>query len=296
MKNCVISAICLLLLASCSKEREYTATGYFEATEVTLSARTPGIILEADFEEGDRLKVNQRIALIDTMSLHFNFLQISHQLSATKAGIPDVALQLAALRQERSKQVEERDRVSRLLAGGAGTQKQLDDINSAIRVLDDRIRAQQSSLDKTVLATDDKSMALAMQLEQVLININDCSIVTPVEGTVLTKYVEAGEYVAPGRPIAKIADLNRIYLRAYYTSLQLASIKIGDDVTVVADYGGDEWHEYTGKIIWISAESEFTPKNIQTNDTRANLVYAVKIAVDNNDGLLKIGGFGGVKQ
>lgn len=296
MKNCVISAICLLLLASCSKEREYTATGYFEATEVTLSARTPGIILEADFEEGDCLKANQRIALIDTMSLHFNFLQISHQLSATKAGIPDVALQLAALRQERSKQVEERDRVSRLLAGGAGTQKQLDDINSAIRVLDDRIRAQQSSLDKTVLATDDKSMALAMQLEQVLININDCSIVTPVEGTVLTKYVEAGEYVAPGRPIAKIADLNRIYLRAYYTSLQLASIKIGDEVTVVADYGGDEWREYPGKIIWISAESEFTPKNIQTNDTRANLVYAVKIAVDNNDGLLKIGGFGGVKQ
>lgn len=284
---------CALLLASCAKEKEYVATGYFEATEITVSAKTPGTLVKADFDEGDYIRANQRIALVDTMSLHYSYLQLTHQLAATKAGIPDVAVQLASLRQERAKQIDERDRMTRLLAGGAGTQKQLDDINAAIRVLDDRIRAQQSTLDKTVTATDDKSMALAMQLEQVLINLSDCNIEMPVDGTVLTKYAEEGEYMLPGKPIAKVADLNKMFLRAYYTSAQLASIKLGDKVTVVADYGGNERREYPGTIVWISAESEFTPKNIQTNDTRANLVYAVKIAVD-NDGLLKIGGFGGV--
>lgn len=291
----MIIAASTLLLASCTKDNEYQATGYFEATEVTLSAQTAGTLLGANFSEGDSIVAGQRLALVDTMALHYKRLQLAHQLSAIKAGVPDIALQLASLRQERTKMLEERERVERLLAGGAAIQKDLDDINSAIRVLDDRIRAQQSTLDKTAMATDDNAMALAMQLEQAMISLDDCSIVTPISGTVLTKYVEPGEYVAPGKPIAKVADLSKMYLRAYFTSTQLASIKIGEKVTVVADYGGDTMREYHGTIVWISDKSEFTPKNIQTDDTRANLVYAVKIAVD-NDGLIKIGGFGGIKR
>lgn len=295
MNKTMIIAASTLLLASCTKDNEYQATGYFEATEVTLSAQTAGTLLGANFSEGDSIVAGQRLALVDTMALHYKRLQLAHQLSAIKAGVPDIALQLASLRQERTKMLEERERVERLLAGGAAIQKDLDDINSAIRVLDDRIRAQQSTLDKTAMATDDNAMALAMQLEQAMISLDDCSIVTPISGTVLTKYVEPGEYVAPGKPIAKVADLSKMYLRAYFTSTQLASIKIGEKVTVVADYGGDTMREYHGTIVWISDKSEFTPKNIQTDDTRANLVYAVKIAVD-NDGLIKIGGFGGIKR
>lgn len=294
MKKTLFITLCCISLASCVKDNEYVATGYFEATEVTISAKTPGSLLDADFEEGDNVKAEQNLALVDTMTLHYSYLQLLHQLSALKAGVPDVAIQLASLRQQRSKQLEERQRLTNLLAGGAATQKQLDDVNSAIMVLDDQIRAQQSTLDKAVLATDDQTRALAMQLEQVLINLKDCNIQSPSAGTVLTKYVERGEYVMPGKPIAKIADLNKMYLRAYYTSDQLASIKLGDKVTVVADYGGDVTHEYPGKITWIADQSEFTPKNIQTSDTRANLVYAVKIEVA-NDGSIKIGGFGGVK-
>lgn len=86
----------------------------------------------------------------------------------------------------------------------------------------------------------------------------------------------------------KIADLENIYLRAYFTSSQLSKIKLGDTVKVVADFGGDERYDYEGRVSWISSESEFTPKTIQTKDSRANLVYAVKIAVK-NDGRLKIG-------
>ena len=115
----------------------------------------------------------------------------------------------------------------------------------------------------------------------------------PITGTVLSKYAEAGEFASVGRPLFKVANLDDIYLWSYFTTNQLADIKIGREVTVIADFGGDERYEYPGKIIWISQESEFTPKSIQTKDSRANLVYAVKIAVK-NDGRLKLGQYGEV--
>ena len=113
-------------------------------------------------------------------------------------------------------------------------------------------------------------------------------------GTVLLKYAEPGEFATPGRPLFKMADLDNIYLRSYFTASQLADIKIGQDVTVIADFGGDNRFEYPGKITWIAQESEFTPKSIQTEDSRDNLVYAVKIAVK-NDGRLKLGQYGEVR-
>ena len=91
-----------------------------------------------------------------------------------------------------------------------------------------------------------------------------------------------------------MANLDDIYLRCYFTASQLAHIRLGQEVTVIADFGGDEQYEYAGKIIWIAQESEFTPKTIQTQDTRANLVYAVKVAVE-NDGRLKLGQYGEVR-
>jgi len=117
--------------------------------------------------------------------------------------------------------------------------------------------------------------------------------VSPICGTVLVKYAQAGEYATPGRPLFKVADLDEIYLRCYFTASQLASLRIGQDVTVTADFGGDERYDYPGRITWIAEESEFTPKSIQTRDSRANLVYAVKVAVK-NDGRLKLGQYGEV--
>ena len=115
-----------------------------------------------------------------------------------------------------------------------------------------------------------------------------------MNGTILSKYAEAGELASIGKPLMKVADLENIYLRAYFTSNQLSKVNLGDEVTVIADFGGNEQYEYKGRVAWISSESEFTPKNIQTKDSRANLVYAVKIAVK-NDGRIKIGLAGEVK-
>lgn len=198
------------------------------------------------------------------------------------------------MRRDLEKQLAEKRRIERLLADGAATAKQLDDINAAVAILKDRIAAQESTLRNSTASIDESASAIQSQIERITDQISDCYITSPIAGTVLAKYCQAGEYVVPGKPLMKVADLSKIYLRAYFTSAQLADIRLGQEVTVVADFGGDKLYEYPGTITWISSESEFTPKNIQTQDSRSNLVYAVKIAVK-NDGRLKIGGYGNVK-
>lgn len=281
-------------LTACNNEPDHDASGYFEATEVTLSAETAGKILDFSVEEGDTVTPGRTLALIDTTQLDHERRQLLFRQSASEASRPDVALQLAAMRRELGQQQRERSRIEALLADGAATSKQLDDINAAISILTNRIEAQESTLSKSATSINESNAAIAMQIQQLNDRIDDCHICSPIAGTVITKYAEKGEYVVPGKPLLKIADLNRIYLRAYFTGAQLADISLGREVTVIANFGGDKTFSYPGRITWISAESEFTPKNIQNQDSRANLVYAVKITVS-NDGRLKIGTFGNVK-
>jgi len=296
MKYIVLTAslTAMAIFSSCDKEPEYDASGNFEATDVTLSAETAGKILQFDITEGDTIAAGQLIALIDTTQLHYQRQQLLYQHSASNVSRPDITIQLAASRRELEKQELEKRRIDNLLADGAATTKQLDDINAAISMLRDRIAAQQSTLRNSSASIDQSTQALAMKVQQIDDMIADCHITAPISGTVLTKYCEPGEYAMPGKPLLKIADLNKIYLRAYFTSDQLADISLGQQVTVIANFGGDKLFEYSGKITWIASENEFTPKNIQTQDTRSNLVYAVKIAVA-NDGRLKIGGYGNVR-
>lgn len=283
-----------IAFCGCDKAPEYDASGNFEATAVTLSAETPGKILEFEIEEGDTIRAGQFVALIDTAQLHYQRRQLLFQQSASTAGRPDISLQLASMRRDLEKQITEKRRIENLLADGAATTKQLDDINAAISMLRDRIAAQESTLRNSTASIDESSSAIQSQIERISDQIADCYITSPIAGTVLTKFCQAGEYVMPGKPLLKVGDLDKIYLRAYFTSAQLADIRLGQSVTVIANFGGDKLFEYPGTITWISSESEFTPKNIQTQDSRSNLVYAVMIAV-RNDGRLKIGGYGNVK-
>ena len=162
------------------------------------------------------------------------------------------------------------------------------------RSLKGQLEALLSTLNNSKHTISDNSEAITYQVDQIREQIEKCHIVSPLTGTILTKYAEKGEYATPGKPLYKIADLDNIYLRCYFTASQLADIKIGQKVTVIADFGGEQQYEYPGTITWIAEESEFTPKSIQTNDSRANLVYAAKVAVK-NDGRLKIGQYGEVR-
>ncbi|MDE5970534.1 MAG: HlyD family efflux transporter periplasmic adaptor subunit [Muribaculaceae bacterium] len=294
MKNILYTATIALFITSCNSAPDFDATGIFEATTVTVSAETAGKLLSVNINEGDTVLAGANIAVVDTSILVLQQKQIATQRSATESSSPDVAAQAAALRARIANQQRECDRFSRLLADGATTQKTYDDAVSQLTVLKSELTALLSTLGKNRSSISDNAVAIQYQTEQIEDQINKSIINSPLTGTVLEKYVEPGEFATPGRTICKIADLNKIYLRAYFTVGQLANIKLGQKVTVIADFGGDEQYEYSGTITWIAQESEFTPKSIQTRDSRSNLVYATKIAVI-NDGRLKLGQYGEVR-
>jgi HlyD family secretion protein len=198
------------------------------------------------------------------------------------------------VRQQLSKAQQEELRYKELVADGAAPRKMLDDVTSQVKVLQRQLDAQISSLSTSTRALDKQTAAADVQTKQLFDQLHKCHIVTPAKGTILEKYVERGEFVAVGKPLFKIADTEKMYMRAYATSAQLQDIRIGQKVKVFADYGAGQKKEYDGTVTWISSRSEFTPKTIVTDDERADLVYAVKVAVK-NDGFVKIGMYGEVK-
>ena len=294
MKRIFIYCALPLLTAACGRSGDFDATGTFEATEVVVSAEAAGRILRFDAEEGDVMEAGRQVGAIDTVQLYLQKLQLERQRASVVSNRPDIAKQAASLREQIAKQQTERRRVENLLRDGAATTKQLDDIDAQIKVLNGQLEAQLSTLRNNAASIDENSSSIDLQIARIEDQLAKCRIASPVAGTVLAKYSEAGELASVGRPLMKVADLDRIYLRAYFTSDQLAGLKLGQEVTVTADFGGDSRIDYPGRIVWIASESEFTPKTIQTRDSRANLVYAAKIAVE-NDGRLKIGLYGEVR-
>lgn len=294
MKRIWCYGLLSLLAVGCDNRDDFDATGTFEATEVTVSAEANGRILCFDVEEGDSVEAAVPVGAIDTVQLYLQKLQLERQVASARSSRPDVRKQATALREQIAQQQTERRRVENLLKDGAATTKQLDDIDAQLKILQGQLDALLSTLHNNLASIDENSSAIELQIAQIEDRLSKCRIVSPVGGTVLAKYAEAGELAAVGRPLMKVADLGQVYLRAYFTSEQLSSLRLGQQVTVTAEFGGDERIDYPGRITWIASESEFTPKSIQTRNSRANLVYAVKIAVK-NDGRLKLGLYGEVK-
>lgn len=283
-----------LMLSACGANRSgYDAEGYFESVEVTVSAESTGKILSLDIEEGRHVEAGQVLGCVDTVQLYLTRMQLEKNAEAVLNNRPDIDKQIRAAEEQLKTMKREKERISRLLADGAATQKQMDDINARIAVAEVQLDAQKTALYNSVSSLDAQSSGIGMQIAQIEDRLAKCRIVSPVSGTVLTKYAEAGEFASAGKPLFKVADLDRVFLRAYVTSAQLSEIRLGQEVKVYSDYGKGYVKEYPGTVTWISDKSEFTPKNIQTEDERKNLVYAVKVAVD-NDGLVKLGMYGGI--
>lgn len=294
MKNVILISTLLMLVACGANEKEYDATGTFEATETIVSAEQSGVLLHFDVEEGNVLKQGQEVGLVDTTQVWLKIQQTSAMKAVYRSQKPDMEAQIAAIRQQLTKAQQEQQRYQELVADGAAPSKILDDAANQVKVLQKQLAAQQSAL-STNIQTLDKQMATAdVQVSQLQDQLRKCHITTPAQGTVLEKYVEQGELVSVGKPLFKVADVGQMFLRAYVTSVQLQHIKIGQQVKVFADYGDGGKKGYDGKVSWISSRSEFTPKTILTDDERADLVYAVKVAVK-GDGYIKIGMYGGVQ-
>ena len=295
MKKITILASVALMLAACGgNEKEYDATGTFEATETTVFAEQSGALLTFSVNEGDNIEANKEVGLIDTTQVWLKIQQLGATKEVYQSQKPDMEAQIAATRQQLTKAQQEEQRFHELVADGAAPSKMLDDASSQVKVLQKQLAAQQSALSTSTRSLDKQMAATDVQVSQLRDQLRKCHIVTPTKGTVLEKYVERGEFVVIGKPLFKMADTEAMYLRAYVTSAQLQNIKIGQQVKVFADYGDGQKKEYDGTISWISSRSEFTPKTILTDDERADLVYAVKVAI-RSDGFVKIGMYGEVK-
>lgn len=285
----------IITLCACGNNSDnMDASGTFEATEIIVSAEANGKIEQLDIEEGSVVTAGQKLGYIDTVQLFLQKEQLLKNIRSVESNRPDINKQIAATRQQiATAQIEQR-RIENLLKSNAANEKQLDDINGQIAVLEKQLRAQESTLQKNSNSITEQSSAIEIQVAQIEDLLKKCAIISPIGGTILAKYAEAGELANNGKPLFKVADIENMYLRAYISSVQLSQVKVGQKVTVISDYGDGKRKEYPGTVTWISPQSEFTPKTILTKDERANLVYAVKISVK-NDGYIKIGMYGEVR-
>ena len=289
MKTILTVISLIVLFAACkSKDDAADAYGNFESTEIIVSAEASGRLLSFDVEEGAVLQANALVGGIDSVQLNLKKAQLGANIKAVLSKRPEIAPQLEVVRQQIATQQREKQRIQNLLKANAATPKQLDDINAAIALLEKQYASTSSSLHTQVSGLNSESQPLELQVEQVREQLAQSRVINPIQGTVLTKYVEKGEVVTFGKPLYKIADLNTMYLRAYISGDQLGLVKTGQQVTVQTDLPNGELKSLPGTVSWISGDAEFTPKTIQTREERVQLVYALKVRVQ-NDGSLKIG-------
>ncbi len=295
MKTIMLIALLIAaFISGCSTKSKFDASGSFEAVKTIISSNADGTIKRFDVEEGENLKAGQVIGYVDTLELHLRKEQLKAQIRSTLSQVPNIPDQLAPLYVLLETAEREQRRVDTLAKGNAVTQKQLDDANSNVSEIEKKIQAQKSSLEMTTDYLQKQAASLNTEVEEVDQEIKNCVIVNPVSGTVLTKFAEQYEVATIGKPLYEIADLTSIVLRAYITGDQLDRVKLNQTVSVYVDNGPKNYREYPGTIEWISAEAEFTPKNILTRSERSNLVYAIKVRVK-NDGFIKLGMYGEVR-
>ena len=285
----------LLLLWSCKDHSsDYSAQGIFEAEEIVVSAVTSGELLRLDISEGDQLEEGQVVGLIDTTFLALQKdLVDTQQATIDAAGQINASTQVAPLEAQLKALNKERDRYAPLVARGVIAQRTLDEIDAKISAVKGQIAAARATISQQNRSTSGSGAALTVQESQVDQMISRSFIKAPISGTVLTVYLHQGELAGQGMPLFRLANLQQMYLRAYVTAEQLQHVTLGQQVSVYSDMGEEEAQAYTGEVVWISDRAEFTPKNIQTPDARASLIYAIKVRVP-NDGKLRIGQYGRV--
>ncbi len=284
-----------LLFTGCGDiDDDFDACGQIEAVDVIVSAESNGKIISLDVPEGSVLEQGECVGAIDSMQIYLQKMELADRKRNAASRIVDIDKQLAPQKSRLENLIVDKERYENLLAKDAGTQKQVDDIEFQIAVSKGEIEAQAQTYKNNNSGVESELAMYDVQIAQKEDMLRKCRIVSPVAGTVLTRYVEEGETVTSGKPIFRIANMNDVYVRAYFSTSQLAGLKTGSKVKVYPDDGSDRLKEYDGTVTWISEQAEFTPKNIQTRDDRADLVYAAKISVA-NDGYLKLGMYAYVK-
>lgn len=319
--------LALVAAGGCAKQAEPDAYGNVEATEVVVGAEAAGRLQSYTVVEGAAVKAGAVVGAIDAAQLGFERDQLAAQRLAAQSRVNEVRQQIAAQESQRGAAAAQRDaakaqrdalaaqleiakrahqRTKRLFDQQAATAQQLDQAERDQRVLTSQIAAQDEQITaqaREIAAQDGlvrgaraqaqtaaaQVAAAEAQVNQAGERIRKTEVRNPIDGTVLTTYAKAGEVVQAGQALYRVADLAAMEVRAYVTEPQLAGIRLGQEAQVSVDAAGGARQTVSGSIIWISSRAEFTPTPIQTREERADLVYAIKIRVANDNGVLKIG-------
>ena len=285
MKTKYLFLIIAIIISACSNNNNKSdAYGNFEANAIMVSSEGNGKILSFKVEEGEILKAEEIVGLIDTVKLNLQKQQLLDTQKAISSKLEIISAQIEVQKQQKANLLIDKNRLEKLLKDGAATQQQMDNIIGSL----DLVEKQILSVKTQKAGVFDEIQAVGKQIEQVEESLKNCYIKNPVSGTVLSKFVEQGEITTYGKPLYKIADLSELKLKVYVSGAQLPNVNIGQKVEVLIDKNEKSNRKLKGEICWISESAEFTPKTIQTKKERVNLVYAVKVRVK-NDGSLKIG-------
>lgn len=289
------AASAVTILAGCRNDIDFDACGQIDAEQVTVSAEASGRILSLNVREGDVLNAGQMVGAVDSVQTSLQIRELEQRRDGARSRLIDIDRQQAPQKDQLASLENDFSRYSSLLANNAATQKQVDDLRSQIDILKSQMAAQKQTWERNNSSVRSEISTYEIQIAEKRDQLAKCRICSPVAGTVLTKYANEGESVTVGKPLFKLADLTETYVRAYFTTSQLGTLKLGDEMKVIPDDGSANPKEYTGRVIWISSQAEFTPKDIQTRDERAELVYVVKVAVP-NDGSLRLGMYAYVRK
>lgn len=289
------AASAVTILAGCRNDIDFDACGQIDAEQVTVSAEASGRILSINVREGDVLNAGQMVGAVDSVQTALQIRELEQRRDGARSRLIDIDRQQAPQKDQLASLENDFRRYSSLLANNAATQKQVDDLRSQIDILKSQMAAQKQTWERNNSSVRSEISTYEIQIAEKRDQLAKCRICSPVAGTVLTKYANEGESVTVGKPLFKLADLTETYVRAYFTTSQLSTLNLGDEMKVIPDDGSANPKEYTGRVIWISSQAEFTPKDIQTRDERAELVYAVKVAVP-NDGSLRLGMYAYVRK
>jgi len=282
--NYLIIALAILFFGCDNNEEKSDAFGNFEANPVIVSSESSGKVLQLNVEKGQIIDEGFLAAVIDSTQLHLKLKQLQAQQEVVQSKRQSIRAQIDVLEQQKENLLDDKKRVEDMLQDGAATKKHLDDITGQIAVIDRQIESTQTQF----TSVNSELNVLKTQMASTHDLIDRCTVESPAGGTILETYIEQGELAGPGKPLFKVAGLDDLNLKVYVSGAQLPNVKIGQQVDVHVDKNAKENQSFTGEVVWISPEAEFTPKIIQTKEERVKLVYAVKEKVK-NDGTLKIG-------
>lgn len=285
LKKIWILPVAGLLFFSCTGEKISDAYGQFETDEITISAEAAGRILTLDIREGDDIESGQIIGLIDTTQLSFQKRELEASLRSVRTKLSNLDAEAAVIRSQLETANREWARFKSLQSENAATQQQIDNVEGRVNTLESQISAIEVQKESVFAEMD----VLQVRIDTVHDQIQKAKIENPVSGTILRKFAEPGELASPGKPLYRIANLDEMILRVYVSGGQLPGIRLGQTVEVLLDEDDHKNQQLSGLVSWVSSKAEFTPRMIQTKEERVTQVYAVKVRVENPDGIIKIG-------